>query len=143
MSQQHPPTLTMDSDTQIESIKDFFPEVNCSNFSECVARCASRNKLIVLEFGAEWCPPCKKMRPLVHELVSNNDFFELFYVSVDDDDWKDLIEAHGVESIPHTDIINPMMPFMRNEPIIGVEIQKLSNLMDKIISQQSEAAASN
>ena len=139
MANINTPQLSMDSDCEIECIKDLYPKITCTNFSECIARCASRNKLIVLEFGADWCPPCKQMRPLVHDLVESHDLYELFYISVDDEDWKDLIESHGVESIPHTDIINPLMPFMRNEPIIGLELDKLKKLMDTIATKQKDS----
>ena len=135
--------ISMNSDTNIPCVQDIFPIATNDNFGECVARAASRAKLIVLEFGADWCPPCKQMRPLVHNVVDQHPLYDLFYINVDDDDWRDLIESHGVESIPHTDILNPTMPWVRNEPIIGADIDKLKTLMLKIEKEQREAAQSN
>ncbi|XP_012576689.1 PREDICTED: thioredoxin domain-containing protein 8 [Condylura cristata] len=30
---------------------------------------AAGNKLVVVEFSAKWCGPCKRISPLIHELA--------------------------------------------------------------------------
>ena len=126
--------LSMETDTTLECCRKVFPNLSCEQFNAAIALANTLNKTIVVEFGAEWCGPCKKMRPLVHELIKNYENVELFYINIDDEDWVDLVDSHGVESIPHTDIINPLMPFMSNEPIIGANLEKLKKSLDSIVT---------
>lgn len=131
---------SMNTDETIPCCAAQFPTLSCDQFNSAIALATTLGKHVVIEFGAEWCGPCKKMRPLVHELIENNPNVELFYVNIDDDDWTELIDSHGVESIPHTDIINPLMPFMSNEPIIGYNLPKLEEAINKLkpINQESK-----
>ena len=53
----------------------------------------------LVEFGAEWCPPCKLMVPILKELTS--EYAGTFLVeSIDVDEHKDLARKEGIESIP-------------------------------------------
>jgi len=53
----------------------------------------------LVEFGAEWCPPCKRMVPILRELTS--EYAGTFLVeSIDVDEHKDLAKKEGIKSIP-------------------------------------------
>lgn len=51
----------------------------------------------VLYFTADWCQPCKKVKPIVEEL--NKDSLTKFQM-IDVDAEKDLIKSYEVRSVP-------------------------------------------
>jgi thiol-disulfide isomerase/thioredoxin len=37
-------------------------------------------KLVMIDFGASWCPPCKKMEPVIEDIKKNMaDCHELYF----------------------------------------------------------------
>ena len=54
---------------------------------------------VLVDFYAEWCPPCKKLTPILEETLMKNKNFILLKVNVDDN--GDLAQSHGVTGIPH------------------------------------------
>lgn len=73
------------------SIKD----VNQANFDEVVLRSTLP---VLVDFNAEWCPPCQALHPILAELSDEVDSFEI--VSVDIDESPELAEQFDVSSIP-------------------------------------------
>lgn len=60
---------------------------------------AISGKTILVDFGAEWCPPCKKMEPILKSLQHNNpNKFEL--VKVDGGKDFDLLKKYAVTALP-------------------------------------------
>jgi rhodanese-related sulfurtransferase len=60
---------------------------------------AISGKTVLVDFGATWCPPCKKMEPVIKSLQSNNaNHFEL--VKVDGGKDLDLLKKYGVTALP-------------------------------------------
>ncbi|VFV18843.1 txnd8_human ame: full=thioredoxin domain-containing [Lynx pardinus] len=65
-------------------------------------------KLVVVEFSAKWCGPCKRIYPLVH--VRNFYSFNLkamslqyqnvMFANVDVDDSKELAQTYHIRSVP-------------------------------------------
>lgn len=64
------------------------------NIKEMEQKVLSGNVLV--EFGAEWCGPCKAIKPLLEELSEN---FSVITVDVDKEDPSTLAE-YGIRSIP-------------------------------------------
>lgn len=56
-------------------------------------------KLVVIDFNATWCGPCKSFAPVFDAVAEANQGKALFY-SVDVDEHPDLAANYGVESIP-------------------------------------------
>lgn len=66
-----------------------------SNFDEILAN----NPIVVVDFSATWCGPCKKVAPIVEELA--NDYSGKAAIGkVDVDDSPDLTERYGIRSVP-------------------------------------------
>ncbi|MEM1606803.1 MAG: thioredoxin [Candidatus Bathyarchaeia archaeon] len=70
-------------------------EVTDSNFSEVV----ERNRLVVIDFWASWCAPCRMMAPIIDELAKEYSGKILFgKLNVDENPVKPA--EYGVMSIP-------------------------------------------
>jgi thioredoxin 1 len=52
----------------------------------------------VFYFTADWCGPCKKVRPIVEEL--NRERSDVFFQIIDVDLEKDLVKNFGIASVP-------------------------------------------
>lgn len=56
--------------------------------------------LKVLKFQAIWCSPCKQLTPVVKEIKSELNNFELKEVDVDDFKNNDIVKEYQVRNIP-------------------------------------------
>ncbi len=52
----------------------------------------------LLHFTAEWCEPCKMMKPVIAEIIEENP--DLEYVAVDIDNNRDLALQYDVMGVP-------------------------------------------
>ena len=69
-------------------------EVTMDNFEDIV----DSNEIVVLDFWAEWCGPCKIFTPLLEKLALNN--ADIFFGKVNTEVATDLSQAFQVRSIP-------------------------------------------
>ena len=59
----------------------------------------SNSKTVLVDFGASWCPPCKKMEPILTSLQKNNpEKFTL--VKVDGLTDQDILQKYKVTALP-------------------------------------------
>jgi thioredoxin 1 len=54
---------------------------------------------IIVEFWAEWCGPCRVMKPVFERVESNNDT-EVQMYTMDIDQNRDYAQTLGIRSIP-------------------------------------------
>lgn len=54
---------------------------------------------VLIKFGAEWCPPCQAMEPVLDDLASQMSS-EVKVIRVDVDQMPELASHYGVSSIP-------------------------------------------
>jgi thioredoxin 1 len=69
-------------------------EINESEFSD-----KTSTGLVLIDFGAEWCGPCKTLLPIL-EKVSKDFDGKMSIYSVDIDRSPSLAARHGVMSVP-------------------------------------------
>lgn len=62
------------------------------------------DKVVMLDFYADWCGPCNMVAPLVAELAEENPDYCIGKVNVDDD--PELARQFGVTTIPTLVILN-------------------------------------
>lgn len=115
---------------------------------------ALKGKIVLIDFWASWCGPCRKENPNVVKLYQKykNQGFEIFSVSLDQDEnaWKaaiakdgliwpnhvsdlmgwqtPLVQSYGIQGIPHTVLLN------REGNIVGVGLRG-AQLEQKLIEQ--------
>ena len=57
------------------------------------------NSLVVMDFWAEWCGPCRMVAPIVDELAEEYSG-KVFIGKVNVDDNNDAVEKYGIRNIP-------------------------------------------
>ena len=60
---------------------------------------ASKEKPVLVDFWATWCPPCKMLSPLVEQLAEEK-AEQMSLATVDTDDNQDVSSRYGIMSIP-------------------------------------------
>ena len=70
-------------------------EVNESNFQEEVLN--SKTKVLV-DFNADWCGPCKMLRPILDKYAEEHENVKIVSINVDNN--SDLARKFNVFSIP-------------------------------------------
>ena len=58
----------------------------------------SAKGLVLVDFYADWCMPCKMLAPVMEQLAQENDTVKFFKVNVDEE--PQLAAKFGVMSIP-------------------------------------------
>lgn len=67
------------------------------------------NNLVVIDFWAEWCGPCRLIAPIIHELAE--EYKDVIFGKVDVDQENDLAVKFGIRNIP-------TVIFMKNGQVV-------------------------
>lgn len=95
---------------------------NITTAQEFKEKVLDSKKVVLVDFWAEWCPPCRAMAPILHDIADELDK-EVDIVKVDIEHGADnarLAVEHGVQSIPN-------MPIFKN----GKEADRLIGMAPK------------
>ncbi|MGQ9617517.1 MAG: thioredoxin family protein [Candidatus Aminicenantia bacterium] len=70
-------------------------DINESEFTNLI----QKENIVLIEFGAEWCGPCKKMRPILEKIEKDFDSkIEIYFFDVSRSPQK--ASEYGILSIP-------------------------------------------
>ena len=69
--------------------------VNESNFNQIVIE---NENLVLVDFWAEWCQPCKRIMPILEEFVKDQQDITIAKVNVDEA--RPLAAEYGIRGIP-------------------------------------------
>lgn len=70
-------------------------QINSASFEQEVK---NSEKVVLIDFYAPWCGPCKMVTPILEEISKERD--DLKIVKIDVDEEPDLARAHNVMSVP-------------------------------------------
>lgn len=60
------------------------------------------NKVVLVDFWAEWCPPCRAMAPVLNAVDRKFDGLDVVKVNIEESqDNAMLAQEHGVSGIPN------------------------------------------
>ncbi|XP_060054881.1 thioredoxin domain-containing protein 8-like isoform X3 [Erinaceus europaeus] len=59
---------------------------------------AAGSKLVVIEFTAKWCGPCKRISPLIHAMSLQ--YKDVIFANVDVDESQELAETYNIKAVP-------------------------------------------
>ena len=92
------------------------------SFDEAV----STNDLVLVDFWADWCGPCKKLSPILDE-ISNQTGLLVGKLNVDEN--PDKVKEYSVHSIP------TMVLFKSGQPVKTITGAKPKHLLLKELSE--------
>lgn len=85
------------------------------------------DKLVVVDFHATWCGPCKRIAPLL-EKIAEEKKDKLIMLKVDVDEVEELVGDYGIE-------VMPTFVFRRKgqhlDTLVGSNEDKLKELIEK------------
>ena len=75
-------------------------------------RVLSRDKPVLVDFWAQWCPPCRMIAPVLHQISAEREDFEV--VQLDYDQYPAVGQRYGVLGLP------TMLLFRDGEPVRAI-----------------------
>lgn len=60
----------------------------------------TKNNLVVVKFSAQWCGPCRAIRPAYERLSNISDYKKITFLEVDIDGLEALSDSYNIKSIP-------------------------------------------
>lgn len=104
---------------------------NTTTKQEFEERVVSNKKLVLVDFWAEWCPPCRAMAPTLHELAEKlDDKLDVVKVDVEASaENQQLAATHGVQGIPNMQVykdgkVVEQLVGMRSKEILQDELSQ-------------------
>jgi len=102
-----------------------------TSMEECQHVCTNiPNKIIVLDFSATWCGPCKRIYPILQQL--SLEYPNALFYKIDIDQLADAATHFGIESVPS-------FKFIYNNKIVaefsGADTQKLKQTLADLTAQ--------
>lgn len=83
-------------------------EVNLDNFQQVLLE-GSKQKLVVIDFWADWCEPCKQLMPVLEKLAT--EFSEqIILAKVNCDEQQQLAMQFGVRNLPTVALMKDGQP---------------------------------
>ena len=103
--------------------------------SEELRKILDSNEIVLLDFGAEWCGPCRSLKKRISEKETAELMPKLVfcYLDVDNEDNEDIARSFKVKGLPtQVFITNDMKELGRIE---GFNFTKLYELYNTIFNQ--------
>ena len=70
-------------------------KIDATNFDEKIK---DKDKLVIIDFYADWCGPCKMLSPILEEIAKENS--DLVIYKVNTDDATELAIKHKISNLP-------------------------------------------
>jgi thioredoxin 1 len=90
----------------------------------------NKDQLIVIDFKASWCGPCKMIHPYIVELQEQYPHVRFFEVDVDDTNHEETVAVFNITAMP-------TFIYMKNGAVLstvcGANREEISNNLTKFI----------
>jgi len=92
----------------------------------------NNNEKVIVEFWAEWCGPCRMMKPVFERVALNNDT-EVQMYTMDIDQNRDYAQTLGIRSIPTVKLFSNGNV---TDTFVGVmNEEKIKSLVNNLITE--------
>jgi thioredoxin 1 len=107
------------------------PVREMTSLDECQNTCMEmENTIIVLDFTATWCGPCKRIYPLLESL--SNEYSNVLFYKIDIDKLSDVATHFQIQSVPS-------FKFIYNNKIVaafnGADAQQLIQTVKNLVAE--------
>ncbi|MDE1151782.1 MAG: thioredoxin [Micavibrio sp.] len=111
----------------------FITPVNEQNFEDEVLKA---DKVVLIDFYADWCGPCKALAPTLEKFAEDNkDKVKVVKINVDES--PNLATAFGIQSIP------TLVTMKGNQAIFGIMGNQPRKVLDQLLEQSLQVANAN
>jgi thioredoxin 1 len=111
---------------EIQTIDDFY---KCTGFGDKSAG------LVVIDFSASWCEPCKKMLPFFEKLAAEIPSVGFYKINIENSEMEKIVQICQVSSLPS-------FCFFRGgeymTKMVGANRDKLVDLIKQYLPRQEE-----
>lgn len=82
----------------------------------------NKEGVVLVDFFATWCPPCKMLGPVLEDIASSRSEFDVIKIDIDEN--QDLAIKYGVEVVPtmvvfkNGKVVDKLVGFMSKETIV-------------------------
>lgn len=90
----------------------------------------AENKLVLTDFWANWCTPCKMVSPII-EKIANEYEGRLIVTKIDIDDNHKLSQEFGIQSIPTVILFKDGKPVSRKTGVMA--FKDYANEIDRYV----------
>uniref|UniRef100_A0A1D1Y8W3 Thioredoxin n=1 Tax=Anthurium amnicola TaxID=1678845 RepID=A0A1D1Y8W3_9ARAE len=100
----------------IKNVKDFETQLE-----------EAGDKLVVVDFWADWCGPCRMMAPKFEKL--SEEYTDVIFLKVDTDEQTEISAEQKVTALPTFRFFKNKKPF--GEDVVGANINSLTESIKK------------
>lgn len=101
-------------------------------FCQCIN---AAQKLVVVDFSAEWCPPCRRLGEVLPSIAESNPHVQ--FLKIDIDESRDVSNHYSVSSIPHIKFLKAGQDGQVQElaSVIGADIPQIKAKIGQFTGQ--------
>jgi len=90
------------------------------------------NEVVVVDFWATWCGPCKKFKPTYEKISKEKKYEDVLFLAVNCDELEEIASQERITSFPTFKV------FLRGEEAAkfsGASAEKLKSALEKVLSK--------